>query len=493
MKSCLAGLALLGLTATGAAQQSVDSLVARFYARRWGQPAWLFNAGISPQARILLDRIVRSAADGLDSSEYLTPQLESLLQRHVSERDARLLDSALTRAFLSYAQDLSRGRVEPAAVDTQWTASPPALDLVAILDWAAAAADQEALLAAVEPPQPGYRALRAALARYQELAERGPWPAELAQRLGVEGYDTAQGLDAAVREFQQAHGLAVDGIVGHDTRGALDVSAAARAQQIALNLERWRWLPRALGERYILVNSAAFTLELVDHDTLAWTTRAIVGRTDWPTPIVNARATGLLFRPRWRVPRIIAARELLPLIQRDSAYLARERFRVFRDSAPGSPALDPSTIGWSQLAESPFVYQLVQEPGGDNPLGGVKLVFWNPFSVFIHDTPARPLFDERRRTFSHGCVRVEHAAELVARLLPNWSAKSIHAAMSQGEERWVRLVNPIDVHLVYWTAWPTADGRVAFADDPYGWDGELARALQTRALAAGRVSAPAAR
>jgi murein L,D-transpeptidase YcbB/YkuD len=353
---------------------------------------------------------------------------------------------------------------------------------VSILDRASDASDAARALSAIDPPQPGYRALRAALQRYRELAQGGPWPPELGRRLALEGYDTTGGVEPAVRHFQQLHGLVVDGVVGPATRAALRISAADRAQQIALNLERWRWLPRALGERYIAVNSAAFTLELVERDSIAWTTRAIVGRTDWPTPILSARATSLLFRPRWKVPRIISARELLPLIQRDSTYLTRERFRVFNDSVPGGAAVDPHTVDWSQVTESTFTYQLIQEPGRDNPLGGVKLVFWNAFSVFIHDTPARPLFSEPLRTFSHGCVRIENAADLVARLLPDWSMPAIHAAMAEGRDRSVPLPQPINVHLVYWTAWSTSDGLVAFADDPYGWDTELARALEARRL-----------
>jgi murein L,D-transpeptidase YcbB/YkuD len=485
MRRYVIGLVLASLTATAAAQEPIDSAVARFYALRWGQPAWVFATGMSRQADVLLDVIAQSDRDALEPADYVTTAIDSLLHRDRSPDDAWRLDSLLTHSFLLYARDLSSGRVDPAAVDTQWTGVPAALDLVSLLNRASDEADAGAVLDAVTPPERGYRALRGALQRYRGLAATGAWPHELGERLAAEGYDTTAGVAVALRQFQRLHGLAADGVVGPDTRSALDVSAAARAAQIALNLERWRWLPRELGEQYIVVNSAAFMLELVEHDSVVWQTRAIVGRVDWPTPIVSSAVTGLSFRPMWRIPRIIAARELLPLIQRDTSYLRREQIRVYGDSALRGVEVDPATIDWTAVTESTFAYQLVQEPGGTNPLGGVKLVFRNPFAVFIHDTPSRHLFSELWRTFSHGCVRIENAAQLAGRLLPGWAPDSIRAAMTEGgpggdRERWVGLPEPVPVYLVYWTAWPTADGLVAFNGDAYNWDAELARALEQR-------------
>jgi len=477
MRTCLAALILAALVATAAAQEPVDSAVARFYDGRWQQPAWVRSNALSPDAASLVTALGDAAREGLDASLYLTPTLDTLLHQHLAAADAWRLDSLLTHLFFSYARDVSRGRVDPASVDTQWTEARQAGDLVARLERVLDRGTVRTLLRSLPPPQPGYDALRAALARYREIARGGDWPAGFARRLAAEGYDTTAGVDSAVRAFQTLHGLTPDGVVGPVTAAALAVPATVRANQIALNLERWRWLPRQLGARYLMVNSAAFTLTLVEDDSVVWTTRAITGRTDWPTPLVSGRATHLLFRPRWKVPRVIAARELLPSIQRDTAFLARERFRVFSDSARGGKELDPHSIAWTALTESTFTYQLVQESGGDNPLGGVKLVFWNPFSVYIHDTPTPPLFEKRLRTFSHGCVRIEHAAELVGRLLPDWPPDSIRTAMSHGGERWVRLPQAIPVYLSYWTAWVTDSGLVAFAADPYGWDLELERAL----------------
>ena len=460
-------------------QSPIDSAVGRFYDARWFDPApaWVQRTGITRQATALLEVVAHADREGLDPADYLIPTLDSLLHRDLTFDDAWRLDSLLTRTFFLYARDVSRGRIEPALVDSQWTRGSRSMDLVDLLDRALDAEQVAPVLRDLAPSESGYTALRHAMGRYRDVAQHGDWPVRLGARLAAEGYDTTAGIPTALRRFQKLHGLEPDGILGPATRTELRISAAARARQIALNLERWRWLPRSLGERYIVVNSAAFELGLVENGAVTFTTRAVVGRPDWPTPIISSRATDIIFRPVWKVPRTIAVQELLPIIRRDSTYLAREGFRVFGDSSLAGGEVTPQTIDWSTVTETTFVYQLAQEPGPDNPLGGMKLVFWTPFSVFIHDTPARPLFSERWRAFSHGCIRVEDAAALVARLLPDWSPDSIAAAMARGRQRWVRLPQPIPVHLVYRTAWEADDGLVAFAGDPYGWDEKLARAL----------------
>lgn len=473
---------MLGTVQATAAQQPLDTALARFYQARWWQPVWFRAGSLDPQATALLDVVSQADAQGFDPADYLTPQIDSLLHRELLPEEAWLLDNLLTQTFLSYARDVSLGRVAPSIVNSQWTTAARPRDILALLDLALDANRVGPALEQLAPPQAGYRALRLSLRRYRELAQQGAWPTPLARRLASEGYDTSAGLATAVAQFQTLHGLPSDGIVGPETRKQLSISPAQRAQQIALNLERWRWLPRSLGDRYILVNNAAFSLQLVENETVTLTMRAIVGRPDWPTPIVSSTATDLVFRPVWTVPRVIAVQELLPIIRKDPGYLARAGFRVFSDSVRAGMEVDASAVNWAAVTESTFTYQLIQEPGPDNPLGDVKLVFWTPFGVFIHDTPARPLFSERWRTFSHGCVRVEGAAALAARLLRDWPDDSIQAAMTSGRQRWVRLPEPIAVHLVYWSAWVTADGLVAFTGDPYGWDDELARALQARAI-----------
>lgn len=506
----------------GQHHSQADSLVASFYEQRGGRLAWSDSGVVSRDAGVLRRALARAADEGLDPQDYPTGAIDSVLQEALPPAGVWRLDSLLTLGFFQYASDVSRGRISPVAVDSLWRATPHATDLVRLLERAVDSGQVAAVLRSLPPRQPGYLALRRALARYRAVAANRGWPSVpagpplepgasgdriliLRRRLKVEGYTAPAdsdaerfdpGLETAVREFQERHGLTADGIVGAVTRRALNVSAANRARQITLNLERWRWLPRSLGARYVVVNSAAFVLDVVDGGQRVLSMRAIVGRPDWPTPIVSSRVTDLTFRPIWFVPRAIAARELLPLVRRHHDYPAREGIRVFGDTTAGGVELDPATIDWTTVTESTFTYQLAQEPGPDNPLGGVKLVFWTPFNVFIHDTPARPLFSERLRAFSHGCVRVEQAADLATYLLPDWSVDSIQAAMTVGRERRVRLRASIPVHLVYFTAWTDDEGQIQFRNDGYGWDERLAQALATlRARPASelRVIARAAR
>lgn len=351
----------------------------------------------------------------------------------------------------------------------------------------------------------GYLALRGAGERYRAIASHGGWPRmsggprlepgtrdrrimTLRRRLALEGYSVEDGrsdpqlydaaLAAAVRRFQELHGLGADAVIGPATLAALNVSAAVRVRQIARNLERRRSLPDSLGDRYILVNSPAFTLDVIEGSHSVLPLRIIVGRPDWPTPMVSSRITELIFRPQWRVPRSIARREILPRVRRDSLYLARTGMRVQGDSAEGGGDIDPRSIDWAAVSDSGLPYRFIQEPGPDNPLGGVKFVLWTPFDVYLHDTPARGLFNRRIRAFSHGCVRVEHADRLAAYLLPEWPADSIEAAMTAGQPRRVSLGSPIPVHLVYWTAWVEDGGMVAFHPDVYHRDEPQTRGVR---------------
>ncbi len=257
---------------------------------------------------------------------------------------------------------------------------------------------------------------------------------------------------------------------------ALNVPIDRRVRQIALNMERWRWLPRDLGNRYILVNIPEMRLDVYEGERAPLTMRVVVGKSDTQTPIFNDEMTYLVFSPYWNVPPGIAEGETLPSVVNDPGFLARNNMEVL--DASGN-VVDPESID----LENAGAYRFRQRPGTDNSLGLVKFMFPNQFDVYLHDTPADSLFARAARSFSHGCVRVEDPvalAQYVLRDQPEWDRARIDEAMHAGEEKTVKLKSAIPVYLGYWTARVHADGTAQFRRDVYDVDGRLSARLADR-------------
>jgi len=239
--------------------------------------------------------------------------------------------------------------------------------------------------------------------------------------------------------------------------------------KIRVNLERWRWAPRDLGDRYILINIPSYEMHVVEDDRRVLSMRVIVGAPDTPTPLFSDVMTYVVFSPTWNIPESIQREELLPRLVEDPEYLPRNNIEIVSTSGE---LVDPFAVDWND----PTVIEALrfrQKPGPDNALGLVKFIFPNHFSVYLHDTPADSLFKRERRTFSHGCIRVEDPVALSAYVLqddPQWTTERIRAAMDLQQERTVTLKRRIPVHIGYWTAWVQDDGSVAYLDDPYGVD-----------------------
>jgi murein L,D-transpeptidase YcbB/YkuD len=488
-----------------------------FYERRTYWPAWSDDSGPLPQARALLRAIRAADREGLRPADYHLAAIEALLarlggRRDIGPRSATLrvyLDLLLTDAFLIYGSHLLAGRVDPVTIDAMWIANRREANMIAVLEDAVASNCVEESLRDLLPSHPEYLRLRDALARHRTQADQGGWPQvpdgprlapgdrgprvlALRQRLAAFGdLDPAQAtaadsfdttLEAALRGFQRRHGLKVNGTVGPATLAALNITAAERARQIELNLERWRWLPQTLGQRYVIVNIANFELDVVEGGRTVLTMRAVVGRPYRRTPVFSDSLTYLVFSPYWQVPRNLAVEDLLPQIKSESTYLSRQQIKVFVQGADGLPReVDPKTIDWSRVTAQNYEFRLRQEPGPANALGRVKFMFPNRFNVYLHDTPARDLFGKTSRDFSSGCIRLEKPIELAEYVLrddPAWPRHKILGAANGRVEQTVRLPRPIPIHLLYWTAWVAEDGSIQFRNDVYGRDPLLDQALQ---------------
>lgn len=466
----------------------------------------------TPLAQQALALLADAASHGLDARDYGLPAL----QRQAAAPEAAALEAALLR----YLHDLHGGRALAPARPAGLRRAP--FDAAAALGAAASAGDLAQAVRAAVPPLSQYERLREALAQYRGLAgdpawDR-PWPElpraakarvralapgqawdglpRLAARLAALG-DLADPAEAdvpagavyegarvaAVQAFQRRHGLQDDGVVGRATLAALQVPPAARVQQIELALERLRWTPLQDAPRRIVVNIPEFVLrayELQEGRIVVRTQmKVVVGKAAATrTPLLQEDLRRIEFKPFWNVPPSIARGETVPRLRRDPGYWAREGFEFVGAGGVADAELTEAKLQ-AVLAGS---LRIRQRPGPRNALGDIKFVFPNRQAIYLHHTPSVQLFEQARRDFSHGCIRVEQPAALAAFALqgmPGWDEPRIRAAMGAAEPSSVSLAQPVPVLLAYTTAL-VKEGRVHFFDDVYGHDRALARALRAQ-------------
>jgi murein L,D-transpeptidase YcbB/YkuD len=478
-------------------------------------PVWVAGGKPRPEIQVFRDAVQAAAAEGLDPAAYdlgaadalLTTEGGGLFKKKAPVEPLVDADVRLSQAFLTFASHLERGRVSPGEVDEHWFGQTRKGDLAQVLKASLDSGKLGETLDSLKAQHPQYAALKKTLARYREAAAHGGWetlPGGLALRPGkadpaaavlrahliatgdlpatpeAAGVAAAAGtvpvfdaaMQEAVKRFERRHGLAPDGRLDRETLAALNVPLEDRIRQIELNLERWRWLPETLGERYVLVNIPTFHLTAVDHGQVGLQMRVVTGKPDSPTPIFSDEMTTVVFSPYWNVPYDIARNETMPAAMRDPGYLGRNNLEVVR----GGRVLDAWSVNWSR----PGNVQFRQRPGPRNALGGVKFLFPNQFDVYLHDTPADALFSRVERDYSHGCVRLEKPFEMAQWVLqdrPEWTPEKIKAAMSTGREQHIALKQRIPVYIVYQTVWVDDDGAVQFRDDVYGHDAQQQRIL----------------
>jgi L,D-transpeptidase YcbB len=489
-------------------------LTRTFYGRREFAPAWIERGSPRPQMKALIRAVHAADREGLDPELYSASLLDQrmeeaskgfLTSKGFNAREAVAMDVWLTWLYVKFASDLADGVSDLAHADPSWKIRPESFDPLARLEAALRDNRVAESLFELAPTHQDYRALQKALADYRRKATRGDWPAVpsnlklkagasspqavlLARRLAASG-DYAGSVPAgdqaipygpdlqeAVKRFQRRHGLADDGAAGPALAAELNVPLEARIRQIALNMERWRWLPRELGDRYILVNIPEMRLDVWDRGTVPLSMRVVVGKPDTQTPIFNDELTHIVFAPYWNVPADIAKKETLPAVVRDPGFLDRMNMAVVD---AGGREVDPDSI---DLA-SPESYRFRQRPGTSNALGLVKFMFPNQFNVYLHDTPADSQFERASRSLSHGCVRLEEPGKLAQYVLrdqPEWTADRIGQAMHAGQERTVKLSRRIPVYLGYWTSRVGGDGTVQFRKDVYRIEERLSAKLTER-------------
>jgi L,D-transpeptidase YcbB len=503
------------LTIDGQRLRNLEAL-RRFYARRGFAPVWQRDDRPAATVGELVALLQAADAEGLEPFHYHPDSIAGRLTASDPQVQAEL-DLLVTDAVMEYAVDLRTGRLPPRSVDADLAMMPPDLDRLAIAETAAGASDIHVYLAGFVPPHPEYAALRRELAEYRRIAVAG-WPLagdgsvlkpgmqdpsvpRLRKRLAATGefkgadlksetFDAP--LEAAVKRFQSRHGMTPDGVVGTATRAAMNVSAPERVGQIIANMERWRWLPDQLGDRFVMVNVPGYSLKAVDHGQIALRMPVIVGQTERPTPVLNNQISHLVFNPTWTIPGTIAKKDILPKVIRDPGFLTSQNIRVFDGKGAGARSINPNSIDWHSVGSSITRFRLIQAPGPQNALGQVKFMFPNDFDIYLHDTPSRDKFRRTVRMLSSGCVRVGDPAALTEFLLagmPEWPAERRQQVIDKGETRTVWLREPVAVYLTYQTVLVDESGQIQFRADIYDRDADYLAALAKRLPTQEKVAA----
>ncbi|MEQ1581229.1 MAG: L,D-transpeptidase family protein [Steroidobacteraceae bacterium] len=492
----------------------------QLYERHAWQPLWSENGTPTRPALAVLG-VLRGAENyGLHSSDYEANLILYHLVDLVTTPGAHpehwaQFDLALSAAVLRFTKHLHYGRIDPKAAGFDIIVAADRIDRLEVLEEAATATDSEAVFARIEPPYEHYQLLKAALPKFRLLAlETGltdlpsfsgrsvkpgetylgaPQLRRLLVALGDLPVDSAAPatdltLDPAVvnalKQFQELHGLAPDGALGKETFRHLTMPLLHRVEQIELTLERWRWLPR-LETPPIFVNIPQYRLfafgTTQDREADMLKLDVIVGKA-YPktrTPVFSEAMRYLVFRPYWDVPYSIATRELLPEIRANLSYLDKQNLEIVSGDGDDAKPVPPTGENLAALASG--LLRIRQRPGNDNALGLVKFMLPNEYNVYLHSTPAKGLFREARRAFSHGCIRVSDPVALAEQVLKNepgdWTREKIEAAMNGTETLRVPLTRPIPVYILYGTAIASEAGNVFFFDDVYGHDARLATLL----------------
>jgi murein L,D-transpeptidase YcbB/YkuD len=478
-------------------------------------PTWLAAGKPSRQAAQLLEIMDGADSYGLRPADYrlalAASELQAVRAGHADPSLQSRFDRALTASVARFATHIHQGRVTAQAAGFDLPAPRSTLDAANAVRQLAMASNPRDVIAALEPRPRPYHALKQALRTYRTLALQPglhrlpPLPqrsigigddyagASSLRRLLValgdlnaapsDGNKIDASLEAALRHFQERHGLNPDGVIGARTYEALTTPLSRRVQQIELTLERWRWLAGLQQRPDIVVNIPQFTLytlpapNLPDANPLEM--QVIVGRVRDRTPIFAAQIQEVVFQPYWDVPSSILRKELLPKIRKDPSYLERHHFEIVRGAGDDAAVVAPSSAALSALAAGQL--RLRQRPGPDNALGPVKFVLPNPYNVRLHGTPEQALFAQPSRAFSHGCIRVSAPAALAQFVLRNaadeWDEERVETAMCGTQTLRIKLALPVRVIVFYATAAATESRGVLFSDDIYGHDRRLERLL----------------
>jgi len=460
--------------------KSYSADLSQFYAYRNFRYAWYNKNGLVEQASNLLDRLNNLDQEGIQAAVPYKDVLDSLLNDPMPATGPDThVEILLTAEYFFYADKVWNGISETKTTKLEWFLPRKKLNLPYMMD--SLLSDTAASLFSASYSFRQYNLLKTELLKYRHLDNTGSWTlfnsglkklkkqdssemiSEIRHRLYLLG-DLAKdsrsnifddSLEAAVKSFQQRNGIFPDGVMGDGFIREINIPLREKISKLIINMERTRWIPINLSQRYIIINIPAFTLYAYDQDSLNFTMNVVVGKDVHKTVVFSGDIKYIVFSPYWNVPPSIMKNEILPAIRKNPEYVKK------------------NNMEWNGNS-------IRQKPGPANSLGLVKFLFPNSYNIYLHDSPAKSLFGSQSRAFSHGCIRLAEPKKLAEYLLKDegsWDVDKINAAMHAGKEKYVTLKNPVPVFIGYLTAWVDGQGRLNFRKDIYNRDQPLEELL----------------
>lgn len=472
-------------------------LVKSVYENNNFQTVWRITDKWQPIADSLCLIVEHAREYGLYPSDYnyatLVAIRNKLLTDSLSRRDAALwsrADVLLTDAFFNIARHLKLGRLEQDSISLR---NDSLINDKYFVDHFTRSVNNKNIIASLhqlEPLYPEYKAIKKAIPAFLDSADFTlytyiPYPYKdtlafttaLQQRLSEEGV-LANGEDAvdsvtrsaAITNYQNSKKIKPTGKISESLVRSLNNTDNEKFISIAITLDRYKLMPESPPDTYVLVNLPSFALYVYNKDTLMLTSKTIVGSWKSKTPLLNGKISNFITYPQWTVPYSIIFKEMLPLIQKDISYLDRQRLMVVDKN---DSVIDPYNINWEKLNNKNFPYLIRQREGDDNSLGVIKFNFVNKYSVYLHDTNTRTLFNRSSRALSHGCVRVQDWEALYQFLIRSDTSRfpvdTLNAWFIRQEKHTVTGFPKVPLFIRYFTV-EGKSGRLKFYSDIYGYD-----------------------
>ena len=476
--------------------------LADFYRDRDYAAIWT-DADDAPRRAALFAALDRAADHGLPAARYEAAALRDRFGAVTSERQRARLEAAVSAAFVSYARDLQSGAIVPSQADPGIVREVLERDPRATLAGFAASPVPARFLSDLAPDAPQYAQFMKAKRDLEAAMAAGGWGAAIPTgklapgdtgagvvalrdrliRMGYLGrtatrtYDGA--IQKAVQQFQMDNGVTPDGVAGEGTLALLNLEPRDRLESVLVGLERLRWMNGlTLGDRHIWVNLPDFSAKIVDHGKVTFETVTVVGmdQPDRRSPEFSDQMEFMVINPTWNVPRSITVKEYLPMLQKNPRAAGHLKIVDRRGRV-----VDRGSVDFSQYTARNFPFSMSQPPSDSNALGLVKFMFPNKWNIYLHDTPSKSLFEKEIRAYSHGCIRLGDPFDFAYALLAPQSADPVGefaAHLRTKAENSLTLKEPVPVHLVYFTAWPTAKGGIQYRRDVYGRDARIFEALE---------------